>query len=570
MPACLADPPYDVVVMLMDDMRFDQAQYFADTRARLAPNLVDFERAYVTTPLCCPERASFLSGGYWPQQTGVLQNDEPQGGATAFPDAGTMPVRMREAGIPTALLGKYLNHYELLDTYVPPGWTVWASFWHDAPWNDFDYQLGASGVNDSGESVTEHWDGYVTDWQVALATEFLDQHAGAGSFLYLSFRAPHDPHTPAAGDRDAFDGYTYRGRAWNEADLSDKPKWIREMPEIGPDSADLSDREAEGSNESLLAVDRAMVDLVEAVEAAGRLDRTVFVMTSDNGLLWGEHRLFEKGLPYEESIRVPLWVAHPDLAGRVDTGLVATNLDLAATVQELVGLPVQSEGRSLLPVLCGEVDTVRDDVRIETWTGGDRPWGGFVLPEWSFIQTGADEYELYNLVSDPYQEESLHGDPTYAELLEELSARLAVERGLVVLEKTLPDAAVGEAYDKAVPVAGGTPPYTWSIGDGRLPDGLALTDDGRIAGTPTDEDEEMLTIVVEDASVSPFTGLPQRHEARVRIKVGPGEATARRECGCATGVDARSGGLAAFLALLVGLRRGGARWGRVAPGPRRG
>lgn len=544
---CLADPPYDVVLFLTDDMRADQLVALDETLARLGPTAVQFSRAYVTTPLCCPDRSGFLSGGFLPQATGVLYNDPPQGGATVFPDAGSLPTRIQAAGMPTALFGKYLNHYEQLGDYVPPGWTAWASYDHDAPWEGFDYVVGASTPTEPGTTSVAHYDGYVTSWHGEMARAFLAEHGGAGSLVYVSLRAPHDPRIPAVADRGAYDGYTFRGGAFNEPDVSDKPAWIQETPPFDDAWITRHDAQNADSYETLLSVDREIVATVDAVEAAGRLDRTVFLFTSDNGMQWGEHRLYGKGLPYEESVRVPLIVSHPDLAAREEAGLVAANLDLAATVQQLLGLPIQSQGESLVPVLCGEAAPTRDAIGIESWVGGDRPWAGVVTDRWKFIATGATEAELYDLTADPAEEESLHADPAVADVLADLDARTAATRGLAILEPTLPPARVGVAYDEAIPVAGGTPPLRFTVTAGHLPRGLALTEDGRVVGLPAVEASVEVEVTVEDASVSPYSGAPQRHVANVSLTVGPAPEGKGAGCGCAQG----GGGAAGVIGLVV-------------------
>ena len=106
---CLADTGLSVLVFLLDDMRLDQLPVLEATNARLADHAVVFDQAYVTIPMCCPERASFLSGGFLPQHTGVLTNEAPRGGFTVFPDADTLATHLQAAGYATALSGKYLR-----------------------------------------------------------------------------------------------------------------------------------------------------------------------------------------------------------------------------------------------------------------------------------------------------------------------------------------------------------------------------------------------------------------------------------------------------------------------------
>jgi N-acetylglucosamine-6-sulfatase len=443
---------------------------------------VRFEKAYVTVPLYCPERASFLSGGWRRSQTDVLRNHDPdQGGAPAFPDERSIAVRLQEVGIRTALIGKYLNGYDALLPRVPPGWSTWEAQ-TESPWTGFHYFEGRSTAAAPGVATTRHWAGYIAEWYDARSLEFLNQPQEDAIFLYLSYLALHDPHEPAPQDQGAYAGLTYRDRAFDEEDVSDKPSWVQAEPRI--DDADLAelDRAVQERNESLLAVDRSMAAVIDAVHASGRLDRTLFILTSDNGQQWGEHRLFTKGVGYEESVHVPLWIANPAITPRAESGLVAANLDLTATVQDLAGLTIEGEGQSLRPVLCGEAAPTRDAILIENWNQG-RPWAGLVTDRWKFIQTGVETVELYDLLADPFELESLHADPTLADQLAEFQARTEAERGLAILDPEQASGCGGPPYKHQFTTAGGTPPIHFQALEG-LPEGLELSEDGLLLRQP--------------------------------------------------------------------------------------
>ena len=562
---CLADAPYDIVVFLLDDMRFDQVSVLSETATRLSDKWVQFDRAYVTTPMCCPERASFLSGGYPPWQTGVLTNAAPSGGATVFVDEHTLATRLQEAGATTALFGKYLNEYDALGAYVPPGWTVWAATGDAGGWTDFPVMVGHSEPSASATATLETVSGYVTDWQGAAAADLLRRGSDAPRFVYVSFLAPHHPSEPADEDEGAYAGTLYRERAYEEADVQDKPAWIRALPLLSADEQAEADARNQARLETLLSVDRAIASVVDAVQDAGNAQRTVFVLTSDNGQLWREHRLPGKGVAYEEAVRVPLLIAHPDLSPRSTAALVATNLDLAATVAALAGLSPEGAGQSLLPVLCDGQDTLRDAITLQGWEPDHPDWVALVTPDQKLIQTAGGEVELYNLELDPFEEESQHADPDQAATLAALAAQL--EPGLAVSTAALPDATVGLAYDATLTRWGGEAPVTWAISAGVLPDGLTLDADGVLSGTPTAAGVATFTVQVTDASTSPVTGQPQRvsHTLTLQVLAAPPapEDTAPpapdtaalpkpEPCGCAAGGQP---GAWAWILGLAALRR---------------
>ncbi len=546
--ACPAEAPLDVFLFLLDDARVDQLAYLPETTARLAPVAVEFERAYVTTPLCCPSRASLLSGGYTPSRAGVITNLAPNGGATVFDDGHTLAVRMAESGYATALYGKYLNDYGLLGQYVPPGWTDWAGVVDGVDWNTGSARAGQSAADAPGHTSEEPFGGYVTEWQVGKVQAFIEAHPSEPLFVHLSFLAPHSPHTPHISDVGRLAGELYRGGAFEEADLADKPAWVQSLPLATAQELAAFDVAVQERNESLYAVDRAIVAIIDAVEAAGRGERAAFILASDNGMMWREHRLSGKGLPYEESVHVPLLVSVPGASPRVDDRLVAANLDLGATVQELAGLDVEGDGQSLVPALCDSGAPSRDHVAIQGWPAGSPPWAGVVTNTHKYVATATGEEEFYDLVTDPSESSSLHAEPEEAPRLAELAALSEVERGVTVVTSLLPDATRGEDYSAELVAWGGTEPYRWTVTRGELPGGVQLSETGAVVGTPTELGQHTFWVTVSDSSASPFHGEPQHHEAPVTLVVARATPTEPAEdCGC--------GGVAALPVLLVFARR---------------
>ncbi len=554
--SCFGAGPLDIVIFLLDDMRFDQVDTLTETAARLSPTSVAFSRAYVTTPMCCPERASFLSGGWYAHQTGVRTNVTPDGGATQFDDARTLPVRLQETGYATALFGKYLNEYALLGAYVPPGWSDWGGAYEDTPWNKFDMQVGSSTPTAAGVATLEHYPGYIQDWETESATTFLAAHADVPIFLYMSYLAPHNPHVPADQDRDTFLDFAYRGRAYEEADVSDKPTWIREQALMtAAESADLDANNIERM-QSLLAVDRSIAAIIDTFRATPGRENTVFILTSDNGQMWSEHRLHGKGVGYEESVRIPLIVAHPALTGGGRRGLVASNLDLAATVQEWAGLPIEGEGNSLIPTLCTETDVGRATVLLQAWPWDDPGWSGFVTETHKYLETETGEQELYDLLNDPFEETNIASlEPGWVQTLAD---QLAAERGLQITSRTLPEGVADQTYSYQLEHWGGVEPVVWSVVRDPWPEGLELGENGVVSGTPTRAGTAAVTVQAVDSGKSPYDGRSQRTTLQLAITITEGVPAAKAppdmECGCgavATGNSPVTGWLAAVAALVA-------------------
>jgi len=448
----------NIVLVLTDDQRFDtvgpthalagQDDAMPRTRLRLRAQGVELSQAFVTTPLCCPGRASILAGSY-AHRTGVYKNGADNGGADDFEDASSLATWLAEAGYRTSLVGKYLNGYaQLWDAseppYVPPGWTDWLGM---EQVRFFDYRIvepdGLGGYTEV--SYGSDPKDYSTDVLREKAKEFVSDAVGAGErfFLYLSFKAPHLPQTPAPRHEGLFEGIApWRPPSWNEADVSDKPAWVQATPPLDAVAEAELDQIRIDQLEMLQAVDEAIagapelgiVGLLEHLEALGVADDTLVVFLSDNGWLWGEHRMRAKNKPYEEAIRTPMWVLYPPLAPQPRTETrFALNIDLAPTFAELAGVPVPiaHDGESLLRVIDGTARGWRSDFLTEGWPGS-HPWATLREERWKYTETPlvpgdpgtGFELELYDLASDPYELDNLAADPAHAERIAAMAARL--------------------------------------------------------------------------------------------------------------------------------------------------
>jgi N-acetylglucosamine-6-sulfatase len=411
-----------VVLILTDDQRWDTLWAMPVVRSRLARRGMSFSNAFVTTPLCCPSRASLLTGEL-AHSHGVYQNLE---GYERFApnEASTLAVWLDRAGYRTGLFGKYLNDYlsEHVEE-VPQGWDRWMAFVNE-PGTE-GYRLSVDG------SLTKPG-GYSTDVLRDAAISFIDETPPEQPvFVYYAPYAPHEDALPASRHRGAFANIEpWRPPAYEEADVSDKPRYIQARDRLTDSRRDDLDAFRITQLESLLAVDEAVGAILDTLRRSGRLSNAIIVFTSDNGIQWGEHRVYaEKSVPYEESIRVPLIIRHDPLIARGGTeDRFALNIDLAPTIADLVGVRApQVDGRSLVPILAGEDVTWREDFLIE-YSKEDLGILGFCGVRTSghtYVLYRTGEEELYDLLHDPAQLDNRAGDPALAETLERLRARTA-------------------------------------------------------------------------------------------------------------------------------------------------
>jgi arylsulfatase A-like enzyme len=403
----------NIVVLMTDDQHVGSLSKMALTQQLIADQGTTFTNSFVSTPLCCPSRVTFLTGQYM-HNHGVLSNSAPDGGYWKLDHTNTLAVWLQNAGYSTGFVGKYLNDYPFNRAdEIPPGYDFWVALASD--WQYFNYTLNENGVlnvypeDPQGEN-------YLTDVLARRATSFIASRASdpAPFFLWVAFLAPHTQldlglmgPTPAPRHAGAFAGEPLpQPPSFNEADVSDKPSFIQSLPSL--DQATIADLTTHHQKrlESLLAVDEAVSAIVDALAAAGKLDNTFLIFTSDNGYFHGEHRIVAgKSYQYEEALRVPLLIRGPGVPHQT-LGHLVVNVDLAPTI---VQIAMASSGRrmdglSLLPLLQNPSLPWRRSFLIE---GPQYRYLGVRTTSQVYLyHLTTHETEFYDLNVDPYQLES--------------------------------------------------------------------------------------------------------------------------------------------------------------------
>jgi N-acetylglucosamine-6-sulfatase len=428
-----AEAPTDrpnIIFVLTDDLDYASTQKMPRITSLLADQGTSFEEAFVSHSICCPARATFLTGLY-DHNHDVLSNRPPDGGFEKFVSEGheenSIAVGLQEAGYQTAFFGKYLNGYPADDpTHVPLGWDEWYGKLDDQKLYDY-------GINENGEEVSygSEEEDFFTDVLSGQATDFVRRAAPEDQpfFAYVAPTAPHGPATPAERHKGYFsEEEPYRPPSYNEEDVSDKPSQIQDTESISEKEGSRIDNRYRERLESMLAVDEMVGSLVEELEAAGELDNTYIFFTSDNGFEQGEHRLQKgKNKVYEESSRVPLFVRGPGVPAGLKTHELALNTDLAPTFADLAGAEFQADGRSIAPLLGGdEGPSWRTSVLLEKLPTR-RGYQAVRTETHKYVEYNNGETELYDLEADPYELDNIYesADPS---LLEDLKAKLEALR----------------------------------------------------------------------------------------------------------------------------------------------
>lgn len=419
------------VLINTDDQRWDTLKYMPHVHDLLVKHGVTFNNSFVVNPVCCPSRAALLTGTY-SHTNRVYDNKGPSGGFYSFNDAGSLGTFV-DQDYTTGLFGKYLNNYSdaAHKGFVPPGWDEWHAFDREGY---YDYDLNERPAGSTEIGTVHHFGRDPRDFSSTVLTDrivsFIDQTQGPLMVYY----APPNPHLPSeydAQDAHKFDHIPpWRPPSYNEADVSDKPDYVAKGPALTHADTRKIDGFRRDQLRSLQAVDRSVAQIVAALQATDRLSTTMIIFTSDNGMLWGEHRLTGKNVPYEESIRVPLVIRYDPLTShaREDNNLIA-NIDITPTIVDLAGARAyKPEGMSIVPLLKNPQAKWRDAFLIEHYaektTQKVPTFCAVRSTRYKYVDYSWGKDELYDLSKDPHEMNNLIYNASLASVKADMMRRL--------------------------------------------------------------------------------------------------------------------------------------------------
>jgi arylsulfatase A-like enzyme len=406
----------NLLVILIDDLRYDEFgagghPYMQTPHIdRLAAEGVLFDRAFHTTPICSPNRASIVTGQY-ASRHGIIDNVARDAMSHALPN---YHLALQKLGYRTAHIGKW---HMGNDGMPRPGYDRWVSF-------DGHGRIVDPTLNHDGKYV-EH-KGYITDLLNAEALAFIGRKHDRPWSLFLAHKAVHpDAHQKADGtlDMSRYGGYIaaerhaglYRGAIFPKtpnmlppAEVAKaKPAWAEALRlKASPDAqAGLAvigagtQEEIRQRARMMASVDEGVGMLLEALARSGQLDDTLILFLGDNGYFFGEHALGpERRFAYEAGIRSPFVLRYPRRAkaGTRIKDLVICQ-DIAPTLIALAGgrPGAHIQGRSLLPLLAGKRKGWRKSILIEYWAENAMPW----LVGMSYKAVRTDRHKLIHWVN---------------------------------------------------------------------------------------------------------------------------------------------------------------------------
>lgn len=413
-----ATPP-NIIFILTDDLDNAGVEYMPQVKSLLMDQGVSFSNYFVNISLCCPSRTTILRGQY-AHNTGLFTNYQRDGSFIYLYkhklEKSTIATWLKKKDYRTAYIGKYLNAYprQAPKNYIPPGWDEWHSPINDSGYLEYNYTLNENGKFISYGVKPED---YSADLYTKKAQQFITDATKDKQpfFLYLSYFAPHQPAVAAPRHQNLFkEKIAPRLPSFNEADVKDKPEYIRNLPLLDQIQQDKIDRLYRRRLRSLQAVDEGVANILKTLQANQQLDNTYIIFTSDNGFHLGQHRLPpSKETAYEEDIHLPLYVRGPNiLPGQIIKQIVG-NVDIAPTIAELAGakIPKFVDGRSLvgllhrnlpIPISWREVYLLQ-----HRWNRQKHSiipdYAGLRTNNCTYVEYKNGERELYDLNQDPYQ-----------------------------------------------------------------------------------------------------------------------------------------------------------------------
>ncbi|HEX6935621.1 MAG TPA: sulfatase [Actinomycetes bacterium] len=416
----------NVVLVVTDDQRVESIAGMPQVQRLLVQRGTRFSNGMVPTALCCPSRASILTGLY-SHHTRVFGNGDVGGptfgGWAQFHRRGmeyrTLATALHRRGYRTGFFGKYLNDFSRLspDGFTPPGWDTFTAFKHSRG-AYFSYRLT------DGTWHGNRPEDYSTDVLADRAGDFVRQTPEKQPvFVLFAPYGPHSPYVPAPRHAGAADRLPDTPVAvLPEAGVgrvaqNPEPRWV-----VRRQAHDLAtaDGVRRGQEETLLSVDEAVASLLRTLDRTGRDRDTLFVFMSDNGYLWGEHGLVGKDVPYAPATRIPLVIRWD---GRVPAGVVdrrlALNVDVAGTIARAAGAPMSTDGLDLLG------KRKRKGFVLEAMTGyRKRPaYCGWRTKRWMYVRYASGGNELYDYRTDPGERHNLASDPSLSKVKDRLQRK---------------------------------------------------------------------------------------------------------------------------------------------------
>lgn len=498
----VAGPRPNIVLIQTDDQSMNTLRAtYRDSHNRLhrvMPNTLnliarrgaEFTNFYASHPVCGPSRAALLTGQY-AHRSGLKRNSGPNGGWEGWQNLPlfqhNLATDLQRNGYRTTHIGKFTNNYfgdtpDTIETTVPPGWDRWHTISYanqllfygynlnlngaaTGPWGSSGYDLVRSGVDSTRCTAARLFSpvpgldcNHLGDRYSRAAIEEIEASGNQPFYIQIDHNTPHGDSRPPVGPEPptrhydtAFKNRMPRMPGFNEADVRDKPGFIRKAPRMSRQEINQIDTRWRKELEALRGVDDGVRAIIKTLWRTGKLKNTYLIYTSDNGLFHGEHRLGSaKFLPHEPAARVPMLISGPGIRAGRRSREVVSNIDIVPTILGLTGSRSSTgvDGRNLRPFWQRPARRTRRPILLESYVGPeDMPvrrsgsgragisipapplnFFGLRVGNYKYIEYSGGERELYDLARDPHELHNRVRSPAYARLLRVLKRDLRRRR----------------------------------------------------------------------------------------------------------------------------------------------
>jgi arylsulfatase A-like enzyme len=466
----------NVIVIMSDDQGPQMMRALPTVSRELGARGATFTNAFASYPLCCPARATLLTGEYAHNHGTLGNNPLSGGGYGALRDRKrNLAAWLQADGYDTAFAGKWLNGLRS-PRAAPPGWDQWSGLVGEGGEglsSFYDYDIFEP------DGTPAHYGDRTADYQTDVLTRdyalpYIDAQAFAPGpfFLWLAYHPPHSgvgrndfagrrcsdgPPDERSSKQSAIPPPRYARRylhaqvprppSFDERDVSDKPKLISRRPRLSDRDLETIDRDYRCGLAALRALDDGVGEIVSRLRSSGQLADTMLIFLTDQGVMAGEHRIKRgKNRPYEEAIDIPLLIRGPGVVPGTVIDAPVANADLAPTILAFAGASIPAalarpiDGSSLaVPLAGGPADPARailiegrDNVSQAQHGYKVRSYVGVRSERYAYFEYRRANYgsksdgeeapigagrtterELYDLARDPYELRNLARDRRY-------------------------------------------------------------------------------------------------------------------------------------------------------------
>jgi len=401
----------NIITIMLDDARYDvyscngaPALVQTPNMDRIANEGVNFKNSYVVYSLCNPSRATYFTGLY-PHHHGATDNLK-----MFYPNLPTIATTLDTAGYYTVLIGKYMNATD--DNPLPqPGYDYWMG----------RYKGGLTNpkfvFSDSSSKIIP---GFINDIETDTAVKIIETTTSP-FYIDLNY-STHPPYRPRPQEDTLFDGNTFALPDNYYPFTENYPSFLYPAQNAeGPDSLEQSYRDM---YEVMIGVDSEVARLFGALEASGKLDSTLIILTSDNGYMLGEHYLEGKRMTYEPSARVPIFMRYPSwfAPASLDTDDYALNIDFAATILDAAGIPnaFSTDGISMRKLLYDQERRTKFYYEVTNTLVQMANSRSVFSPgyKYNYYYCNQVTEEFFDLINDPEEDTNQINNPAYQSLIQ--------------------------------------------------------------------------------------------------------------------------------------------------------